>query len=173
MYKRQALGAVCTGRPIVYLVEAWRQAFSVIGLHATQSTMVSELRPTAGNWFPLLLMGGLLVLRQLAKLPARPFSAQPAFWLSCMGWVLGFQAERFWDDWGPVSYTHLVAYLLARTTDTIADTQIVPIESRLDALSALRRRILGRGGGALPFSQWPVSYTHLDVYKRQPSACSR
>ena len=47
-----------------------------------------------------------------------------------------------------------VAYLLARTTDTIADTQIVPVESRLDALSALRRRILGRGGGALPFSQW-------------------
>jgi farnesyl-diphosphate farnesyltransferase len=47
-----------------------------------------------------------------------------------------------------------VAYLLARTTDTIADTQLVPVESRLDALSALRRRILGQGGGALPFSQW-------------------
>lgn len=47
-----------------------------------------------------------------------------------------------------------VAYLLARTTDTIADTEIVPVESRLDALSALRRRILGQGGGALPFSQW-------------------
>jgi farnesyl-diphosphate farnesyltransferase len=47
-----------------------------------------------------------------------------------------------------------VAYLLARTTDTIADTQIVPVESRLDALSSLRRRILGLGGGALPFSQW-------------------
>jgi len=47
-----------------------------------------------------------------------------------------------------------VAYLLARTTDTIADTQIVPLESRLDALAALRRRILGQGAGALPFLQW-------------------
>ncbi len=47
-----------------------------------------------------------------------------------------------------------VAYLLARATDTIADTEMVPVESRLDALSGLRRRILGQGGGALPFSQW-------------------
>ncbi len=94
------LGAIFTGRPVVYLVEAWRQAWGVIGLHTTQSTLATELRPTTGNWFPLLLMGGLLVLRQLAKLPARPCGAQPAFWLACLGWVLGFQAERFWDDWG-------------------------------------------------------------------------
>ena len=47
-----------------------------------------------------------------------------------------------------------IAYLLARTTDTIADTQIVPVESRLSALSALRRRILGEGSGALSFSKW-------------------
>lgn len=47
-----------------------------------------------------------------------------------------------------------VAYLLARTTDTVADTEIVPVESRLDALSALRQRILGQAGGPLPFSQW-------------------
>ncbi|HTA30956.1 MAG TPA: hypothetical protein VK731_10745 [Candidatus Cybelea sp.] len=94
------LGAVFTGRPVVYLVEAWRQAWGVIGLHANQSTLATELRPTSGNWFPLLLLGGLAVLRQLANLPSRPWSTQPAFWLLCMGWVLGFQAERFWDDWG-------------------------------------------------------------------------
>jgi len=94
------LGAMGTGRPVVYLVEAWRQAWGVIGLHASQSTLATELRPTTGNWFPLLFMGGLLVLRELAQLPARPCSAQPAFWLACLGWVLGFQAERFWDDWG-------------------------------------------------------------------------
>jgi farnesyl-diphosphate farnesyltransferase len=50
-----------------------------------------------------------------------------------------------------------VAYLLARTTDTIADTDLVPAESRLEALSALRRRILGQGGDALAFSQWRLS----------------
>jgi hypothetical protein len=94
------LGAVATGRPVVYLVEAWRQALGVIGLHATQGTMVGELRPASGNWFPLLLLGGLLILRQLARLPAPPWSRQPAFCLACVGWILGFQSQRFWDDWG-------------------------------------------------------------------------
>src|SRR5258706_3083147 len=31
-----------------------------------------------------------------------------------------------------------LAYLLARTTDTIADTELVPIEKRLDALHEMR-----------------------------------
>jgi hypothetical protein len=94
------LGAVGTGRPVVYAVEAWRQAWNVIGLHPTQSTLVGELRSASGNWFPLLLMGGLLILRQLAKLPAPPWNTQPAFWLAVLGWELGFQSQRFWDDWG-------------------------------------------------------------------------
>jgi farnesyl-diphosphate farnesyltransferase len=37
-----------------------------------------------------------------------------------------------------------LAYLLARTTDTIADTEIVPLEKRLKLLELLRDRILGR-----------------------------
>jgi farnesyl-diphosphate farnesyltransferase len=36
-----------------------------------------------------------------------------------------------------------LAYLLARTTDTIADTDLVPVEQRLAALESLRARILG------------------------------
>jgi farnesyl-diphosphate farnesyltransferase len=36
-----------------------------------------------------------------------------------------------------------LAYLLARTTDTIADTELVPLEQRLDALKRLRERIQG------------------------------
>jgi hypothetical protein len=95
-----ALAALLTGHPLIYLVEAWRQAWNVIGLHATGRTLVSELRPTSGNWLPLLLLAGLLALRPLARLPAAPLRFQPAFWLACIGWVLGFQAERFWDDWG-------------------------------------------------------------------------
>lgn len=36
-----------------------------------------------------------------------------------------------------------LAYLLARATDTIADTGLVALEARLEALAALRARILG------------------------------
>src|SRR5882757_6691442 len=36
-----------------------------------------------------------------------------------------------------------LAYLLARTTDTIADTEIIPPAQRIQALQILRERILG------------------------------
>src|SRR5437870_3738629 len=36
-----------------------------------------------------------------------------------------------------------LAYLLARTTDTIADTHLIPVDHRLTALHGLRERILG------------------------------
>ena len=66
------LGALLTGRPWDYTIEAWRQAWGAMGLHATQRTLVTELRPTPGNLFGLLLLGGVVLLRQLAKLPVRP-----------------------------------------------------------------------------------------------------
>ena len=45
------------------------------------------------------------------------------------------------------------AYLLARTSDTIADTELVPLEQRLDALHKLRDRILGSSTAPLNFGE--------------------
>src|SRR6266513_1792299 len=36
-----------------------------------------------------------------------------------------------------------LAYLLARTTDTVADTELVPISQRLNVLQQIRERIAG------------------------------
>ena len=44
-----------------------------------------------------------------------------------------------------------LAYLLARTTDTIADTGLVSIEQRAGALQSLRGRILGSSAAPLDF----------------------
>lgn len=44
---------------------------------------------------------------------------------------------------GPVRSQIGLAYLLARATDTIADTDLIPVDQRLDALARLRERILG------------------------------
>src|SRR5689334_13843659 len=44
-----------------------------------------------------------------------------------------------------------LAYLLARMTDTVADTGLVPLERRLDALESLKGRILGHHGRGLDF----------------------
>src|SRR5471032_1321692 len=46
-----------------------------------------------------------------------------------------------------------LAYLLARTTDTIADTEIVSLERRLGALQQLRERILGQNPTPLNFGE--------------------
>lgn len=46
-----------------------------------------------------------------------------------------------------------LAYLLARTTDTIADTGLVSVEQRLDALEMLRRRIRGESDVVLNFGE--------------------
>jgi farnesyl-diphosphate farnesyltransferase len=55
-----------------------------------------------------------------------------------------------------------LAYLLARTTDTIADTGLVPLEQRLAALQALRERILGR-------RQEPVDFAELSRHQGSPA----
>jgi farnesyl-diphosphate farnesyltransferase len=53
-----------------------------------------------------------------------------------------------------------LAYLLARTTDTIADTEIVPVERRLAALRDLRDRILDVHGQRLDFSEFTKQGPH-------------
>jgi farnesyl-diphosphate farnesyltransferase len=46
-----------------------------------------------------------------------------------------------------------LAYLLARTTDTIADTELVPVAQRLEALRLLAARIQGQLAEPLDFSE--------------------
>lgn len=45
------------------------------------------------------------------------------------------------------------AYLVARATDTIADTEIVPLNQRLEMLQKLRERILGHNAAPLNLSE--------------------
>jgi hypothetical protein len=141
------LAAVLTGHPVIYLTEAWLQAWNVIGRHSAQSTLATELRPGGSNYFPLLLVGGLMILRQLARLPSRPLNAHPAFWLAAMGWVLGHQAERFWDDWG-------LPALMALMT---GDLDLL-LSARLPADSLKRLAV----AGGLALTAYVVTTTDVD-----------
>jgi farnesyl-diphosphate farnesyltransferase len=58
---------------------------------------------------------------------------------------------------GPVRRQISLAYLLARTTDTIADAGSADVPSRLRALAALRQRILGRDDAPLPLEPFRSS----------------
>jgi farnesyl-diphosphate farnesyltransferase len=55
-----------------------------------------------------------------------------------------------------------LAYLLARTADTIADTELVPPEHRLEALRQLRERIRGRASA-------PLRWTDLAARQGAPA----
>ena len=55
-----------------------------------------------------------------------------------------------------------LAYLLARTTDTIADTGLIAPEKRLEALKRLKERILGA-------SQTPLDFAELAKHQGTPA----
>ena len=93
-------GSAFTGHPLEYPLQAFKLALLAVGAHTTARTMAMELQPFDGNILAVMILGGLLVLRQLAKLNAIPLTKNPAFWLVCICWVLGFKVSRFWDDWG-------------------------------------------------------------------------
>jgi hypothetical protein len=103
------LGSALTGHPVESILQAIQLALGAVGKHTTQNTLVTELRPSGGEIFTLILIGGVIVTRQLAKLNAVPLTKNPAFWLAAIGWVLGCQTWRFWGDWGLPALLVLVA----------------------------------------------------------------
>jgi hypothetical protein len=94
------IGSALTGHPFEYPLQALKLALLAVGAHAITRTMASELQPFDGNILAVVILGSLLVLRRLAKLNAVPLTRNPAFWLVCICWTLGFKVSRFWDDWG-------------------------------------------------------------------------
>jgi len=109
-----AVAAVLTGHPLDFLVEAVQTTLRATQLHLTARTLVPELQPVSGGLFFFLVIGGLLVLRRLERSDAPPLNRDPSFWLAALGWVLGFAARRFWEDWGLPALMVLVAGDLVR-----------------------------------------------------------
>jgi hypothetical protein len=103
------LGSALTGHPIASMMQALQLAFNALGMHTNQFTLVGELKPSGGEILPIIFVGGLVVMRQLARLPAPPLARHPAFWLAVIGWLLGCQTFRFWEDWGTPALMILIA----------------------------------------------------------------
>ena len=112
------IGGTLTGHPVEYLVQAVQLALLAVGAHLTQRTMAVELQPFNGDYLALSAVGGLLVLRALAKLNSVPLRKDPAFWLAGMCWVLGFKVGRFWEDWGWPALMILIASDLQSLLET-------------------------------------------------------
>ena len=149
------LGASFTGHPFASLAQAVVMADRAFAMHLTQRTMVSEFQPSAGDAFGLIILGGLLILRQLAGLKARSLTTHPAFWLAALTWVLSFKAVRFTEDWGWPALMVLIA----------GDSQLL-LEARL-APDSFKRLALAAGLAVMTFlattndagSRWTYNLT--------------
>jgi hypothetical protein len=104
------IGSLLTGHPIEYPLQALQLAFLAVGAHETQRTMASELQPFNGDPLTLVALAGLLILRSFSKVNCVPLWRDPAFWLACICWMLGFKVARFWVDWGWPALMVLVAW---------------------------------------------------------------
>ncbi len=102
------LSALCTGHPVTYLSQALDVAFTSSGHSLSIRTEVGELQPFSGDIVSLFALGALVAVRMLTK-PALPLTRNPAFWLVCGAWILGFRIVRFWEDWGWPSFMVLIA----------------------------------------------------------------
>lgn len=103
------LGSAFTGHPVDSIVQVIQLAIRAVSIHPTQNTIVGELRPSGGDVFTLIFLGGLLVMRQLVKLPVPALVRNPIFWMVAIGWILGCQTSRFWEDWGAPALMLLIA----------------------------------------------------------------
>lgn len=96
-----SLAAIGTGHPVDYFSQALAIASESIGLHHSVRTQATELQPFNGEILAVILLGAIVALRVFLKpVQALPFSRNPAFWLVCGTWLLGFRISRFWEDWG-------------------------------------------------------------------------
>jgi len=93
-------GASFTGHPFAANYQAGETAWRTLAVQTTDNTLVTELQPSSGEVFGLIVLGGLLVLRHLAKLNVQRLGADPVFWLAGISWVLSFKVARFAEDWG-------------------------------------------------------------------------
>ncbi len=133
------LGAAFTGHPVESLYQAVVMAARAFGMHSTQRTLAGEFQPSSGEVFGLVILGGLLILRQLAGLKAAPLSSNPAFWLAGLAWGLSFKASRFTEDWGWPALMVLIA----------GDLQLL-LEARF-AADSFKRLALTGGLAAVTF----------------------
>jgi hypothetical protein len=93
-------GAALTGKPFDLLVTAVDIALAIYHEHLPSWMLVGELAPDTGDLGTLTLLAFVLLLSWWQNKLTPQLFRQPMVWLMMLGWILGFQADRFWADWG-------------------------------------------------------------------------
>ncbi|MGD1086664.1 MAG: hypothetical protein ABSA47_18150 [Verrucomicrobiota bacterium] len=106
------LGALLTGHPVDFLHGAVFTAGAIYRQHVPAWMLVGEFQPSEGEFYTLALLA-LVYLWRLRQIRAKgDLLRQPLFWVIALCWTLGFQADRFWADWGMPAATVWLALQL-------------------------------------------------------------
>jgi hypothetical protein len=95
-----SVSMLLSGHPLDYLGHALQMALHGVGGHLTNRTEVTEFQPFGGDILAVILVGALVALRAALRQDLPRLTKNPAFWLMCGCWILGFRVSRFWEDWG-------------------------------------------------------------------------
>lgn len=108
------LGAIFTGSPLAFLYQMLFHALEAFGKYDFQRQLVSEFQPFSGEALVFLLVSVIMLWRWSRGEWDIKIIDNPIFYLIVIGWILGFAASRFWNDW---SWPAL-AFWIAREVQT-------------------------------------------------------
>lgn len=92
-------GAVLTGRPITFLVQAVTIARLVSAENLRVSQLVGEFQPSNGEISFLLVLGLVFLWWKNEMRPGLRRMGDPLFWQFLICWILGLYMVRFFSDW--------------------------------------------------------------------------
>jgi len=94
------IGALFTGRPVIFLKQTLMHLFLAFGNHDLERMLVSEFRPDFLNTNIILVIAIIIIWRFIRKEDNRGLIKDPAFILAILGLALSFLTVRIWIDWG-------------------------------------------------------------------------
>ncbi|MGA2557083.1 MAG: hypothetical protein ABSG04_12505 [Verrucomicrobiota bacterium] len=100
-----AAGALLTGKPAEFLYGAVYMAAAVFQEHAPKWMLVGEFQPSDGEFYTLAILALVYIWRRQQGKETGGLLRQPVFWMIAIFWTLGFEADRFWADWGMMAAT--------------------------------------------------------------------
>jgi len=98
-------GALMSGKPAAFLYGAVYMASAVAREHAPKWMLVGEFQPSEGEFYTLAILALVYIWRRPQNGAMGGLLRQPVFWMIAIFWTLGFQADRFWADWGMTAAT--------------------------------------------------------------------
>ena len=98
-------GALLSGKPVAFLYGAVYMAAAIFKEHAPSWLLVGEFQPSEGEFYTLVILALVYLWRRRQNNGTGSLLRQPVFWLIAIFWTLGFQADRFWADWGMTAAT--------------------------------------------------------------------